>query len=74
MIRATVAPGAEGAVGAVVEGPARQPALVAADGQLLVLERVQPAGGREMSGADYLRGHRGLLGTSVAGAATVSGR
>jgi hypothetical protein len=40
----------------------------------LVVEVVQPAGGREMAGADYLRGHREVLGTAVARAATVGDR
>jgi methionyl-tRNA formyltransferase len=43
-------------------------ALVAADGRLRMLE-VQPAGGRPMSGAEYRRGHAGILGQPVGGAA-----
>jgi methionyl-tRNA formyltransferase len=43
-------------------------ALVAADGRLRLLE-VQPAGGRPMSGAEYRRGHAGVLGQPVGGAA-----
>ncbi|HJP88108.1 MAG TPA: methionyl-tRNA formyltransferase [Candidatus Limnocylindrales bacterium] len=78
VLRASVAAGGGGTVGAspgeLVEAPDRQPAFVAGDRNLLVLERVQPAGGREMAGADYLRGHRELLGTTVASAATVSER
>lgn len=78
ILRASVARDGGGAPGAIVEGPRGEPAITAGDGALLVLERVQPAGGREMAGADYLRGHRELLGTTVgtpaAGAATVSGR
>jgi methionyl-tRNA formyltransferase len=49
------------------------PSLVEHDGRLavatangrLVLEQVQPAGGRAMSGAAFLRGHRRLVGTRV---------
>lgn len=43
--------------------------LVTGDG-LLVLDEVQLAGGRPSSGADLVRGHRGLLGSRVAPAAS----
>ena len=43
-------------VGAIVD-EAGTPALMTTDGSLLLLE-VQPAGGRRMSGADWLRGRR----------------
>ena len=58
--------------GTLVETTAHGLAVVTGDGARLVLDGVQPAGGRAMSGADFLRGRRELLGTSVAGAATVS--
>jgi methionyl-tRNA formyltransferase len=41
-----------------------QPALATADGRL-VLVRVRPAGRHAMSGAEYLRGHRDILGRRV---------
>ena len=83
VISASVAPGEAadeadaadiaGVAGTIVEAAGGRPAIATSQGRL-VLDRVQPAGGREMAGADYLRGHRELLGTTVAGAATVSGR
>jgi methionyl-tRNA formyltransferase len=78
ILEASVAPRAAAAEddpgpGTVVDVEGR-PALVAGDGRRLVLERVQPAGGRPMSGAEFLRGRRGLLGTTVAAPATVSAR
>ena len=63
-----------GPPGTIVETTAREPALIAGDRRLLVLHRVRPAGGREMAGTDYLRGHRELIGTSIAGPATVDTR
>ena len=59
--------------GAIVNEAGGAPAIVTAAGRL-VLDRVRPAGGRDMTGADYLRGHPDIVGTIVAGAATVSGR
>ena len=53
--RAPAAVGA-GPVGTVVD-EADTPALLTTDGALLLLE-VQPAGGRRMAGADWLRGRR----------------
>lgn len=41
-------------------------AIVTVAGRL-VLDRVQPAGGRAMSGAEFARGHRGLLGSRLTG-------
>lgn len=71
---AAVAPAVSGDVpGTLVVGEDGAPAVVTADGRL-VLVRVQPAGGREMPGSDYLRGHRELLGTMIAGPATVNAR
>jgi methionyl-tRNA formyltransferase len=59
--------------GTLVEAAHGLPAIATAGGRLVLL-RVQPAGSREMLGADFLRGHRDLIGTKLAGAATVSGR
>jgi methionyl-tRNA formyltransferase len=59
--------------GTLVEAAHGLPAIATRDGRLVLL-RVQPAGSREMLGADFLRGHRDLIGTKLAGAATVSGR
>jgi methionyl-tRNA formyltransferase len=46
--------------GALVTTPAGEPALVAGQGLLELLE-VQPAGGRRMSGRDLVRGRPGLV-------------
>ena len=74
VVGVSLAPGAAGDVpGTIVEAEGGRPAIAARAGRL-VLERVQPAGGREMAGSDYLRGHRDLLGTTVTGPATVSAR
>jgi len=77
ILAARVAPGHaagdEATVGTFVEIDGA-PALTTGDGTVLVLERVQPAGGRAMPAADFLRGHRNLLGTTVAAPATVNGR
>lgn len=72
VVAVTAAPGAPGDVpGSIVDADG-VPALATRDGGRLVLRRVQPAGGREMAGADFLRGHRDLVGTVVAAPATVS--
>lgn len=69
-----VAPAVAGDVpGTLVAAEEGVPAVATPDGRLVLL-RVRPAGGREMPGADYLRGHRELLGTMLAGPATVNGR
>jgi methionyl-tRNA formyltransferase len=77
VVAARIAPGASGsadaAAGTIVEVDGR-PALVAGDGARLVLERVVPAGSREMAGAEFLRGRRSLVGTMVLAPATVSAR
>jgi methionyl-tRNA formyltransferase len=71
---AAVAPSVAGDTpGTLVATEEGIPAIATTDGRLVLL-RVQPAGGREMPGADYLRGHRELLGTMIAGPATVGGR
>jgi methionyl-tRNA formyltransferase len=61
VLAARVAPGVAGDVAGVVVRHGSEPAFVAADGRL-VLERVTPPGKRPMSGADWLRGRRGLVG------------
>jgi methionyl-tRNA formyltransferase len=74
VLAASIAPDGGDRAGTIVETEGGAPALVAGDGNRLVLERVRPAGGREMSGAEFLRGHRELIGTIVAGAGTVDAR
>jgi methionyl-tRNA formyltransferase len=44
----------------VATGPTTNPTLITADGELELLE-VQPAGGRRMSGQEYVRGRPGRL-------------
>jgi methionyl-tRNA formyltransferase len=75
VLAAFAAAGSAGDVeGVIVQGDDGRPAIGTAGGGRLVLERVQPAGGRPMDGADFLRGHLEVLGTTVAPAATVVGR
>jgi methionyl-tRNA formyltransferase len=52
-------------IGAVTLTSDDRLALVVSDG-LLVLDEVQPAGGRRMSGADLARGRAGIVGSKVA--------
>jgi len=56
-----VAPALAGDVAGAIVRQGSEPALVAADGRL-VLERVTPPGKRPMAGADWLRGRRGPIG------------
>ena len=61
--QATVGPSLGAEPGTIVaDGPGL--ALATADGRL-VLERVQPAGGRPMTGAELRRGRPGLVGAAV---------
>ncbi len=64
--RASVAAGAEYPAGRLVDYQGR-PAVTTGEGWL-VLERVQPAGGKPMSGDEFLRGARNLLGADLTSA------
>jgi methionyl-tRNA formyltransferase len=61
VLAARVAPAVAGDDAGAVVRQGSEPALVAADGRL-VLERVTPPGKRPMPGADWLRGRRDLVG------------
>jgi methionyl-tRNA formyltransferase len=61
VLAARVAPALAGDVAGAIVRQGSEPALVAADGRL-VLERVTPPGKRPMAGADWLRGRRGPIG------------
>lgn len=64
VVRSSAAvPGGGSPAGQVVTFGAK-PAVTTADGWL-ILERVQAAGGKPMSGEEFLRGARGLLGTNL---------
>jgi methionyl-tRNA formyltransferase len=64
VLQASVGPGTDDPPGTLVaDGPGV--ALTTPDGTL-VLDRVQPAGGRPMTGAELRRGRPGLAGTSAA--------
>ncbi|MEZ0239195.1 MAG: methionyl-tRNA formyltransferase, partial [Chloroflexota bacterium] len=67
VLRASVAPGREGdAPGRLVRHDGRA-AMTTTDGRL-VLEGVQLAGRRAMTGEDFVRGRQGLIDTEVVGA------
>jgi methionyl-tRNA formyltransferase len=62
--RASVAPGAPGDEAGLLVADGDGLALATSDGRL-VLEEVQLAGRRQLSGAEFLRGQRELIGTAV---------
>jgi methionyl-tRNA formyltransferase len=64
VLSASVAPTADGDIAGLVVRHGDRPALVTADGRL-ILDEVRPAGGRDMTGDAYLRGHPGILGQPV---------
>ena len=64
-VRPAVAPETGDALPGTIVGSGDGLALVVGDGRLL-LEEVQLAGGRRMTGAELRRGHPGLLGTMAA--------
>lgn len=59
VLRASAVPGPDAVAGTLVDD------AVAAAGGLVRLDQVVPAGGRAMSGADWIRGLRGLEGARV---------
>jgi methionyl-tRNA formyltransferase len=66
VLDAAAVPGVDGRVGA--PGRLGPEGLEAADGSRLILRTVQPAGGRPMSWAEFLRGRPGVAGSTVVAA------
>jgi methionyl-tRNA formyltransferase len=64
VLAASLAPAQSGDQPGLIVLEGARPALATADGRL-VLEAVRPAGGREMDGAAFVRGHSGVLGARV---------
>jgi len=62
VLRASVVEAPNGEPGTVLEGPAL---IVATGAGVLQLDEVQPAGKRPMSGVDWKRGQRGILGAKL---------
>jgi methionyl-tRNA formyltransferase len=70
--RASVRPSAPGDEAGTLVAEGAGLALATGDGRL-VLDEVQLAGRRPLSGAEFVRGHPELIGTAVGARATAAG-